>query len=182
MSIAGLPIFRTRYHDSAARVSVGGCKAAGSRQPSAHCNFNVGALFLGTAAASLRFPARPIRRLASMRRAFKVGVKRSASMQKPLAAIGILAQCLAGCEAPHNGQGHSPAVVGAWIVKIADAPFPLHMFVFCTPRQPLPAPACISPPIRFSKLQRTESRSLMRSRRSDFCRTEITRSRRGEQA
>jgi hypothetical protein len=51
-------------------------------------------------------------------------------VQKGLAAISVLALCLASChEAPH-GQGVSPGIVGAWVVKIPDAPFPLHMFVF----------------------------------------------------
>src|ERR1700752_3415627 len=47
-------------------------------------------------------------------------------MQKTLGAFGIVLLCLAGCQEAHN----SPNVVGAWIVKIPDAPFPLHMFVF----------------------------------------------------
>src|ERR1700756_3748869 len=47
-------------------------------------------------------------------------------MQKTLGAFGIVLLCLAGCQEAHN----SPDVVGAWIVKIPDAPFPLHMFVF----------------------------------------------------
>jgi hypothetical protein len=51
-------------------------------------------------------------------------------MQKVLGAAGIVVLCLAGCEATHNGQRASPDVVGAWVVKIPDAPFPLHMFVF----------------------------------------------------
>jgi hypothetical protein len=51
-------------------------------------------------------------------------------MHKALGLIGIVALCLAGCQQAHNSQGQSPAVVGAWIVKIPDAPFPLHMFVF----------------------------------------------------
>lgn len=47
-------------------------------------------------------------------------------MQKTLGAVGIVVLCLAGC--PETQK--SPDVVGAWIVKISDAPFPLHMFVF----------------------------------------------------
>lgn len=47
-------------------------------------------------------------------------------MQKTLGAVGVALLCLAGCQEAHN----SPDVVGAWIVKIPDAPFPLHMFVF----------------------------------------------------
>ena len=51
-------------------------------------------------------------------------------MQKRLGAIGVVALCLASCHEAPNGQGASPGVVGAWVVKIPDAPFPLHMFVF----------------------------------------------------
>jgi len=51
-------------------------------------------------------------------------------MEKALGVIGILVLCLAGCHEAHNSRGDSPDVVGAWIVKIPDAPFPLHMFVF----------------------------------------------------
>jgi hypothetical protein len=62
-----------------------------------------------------------------MRRAFKIFGQ---VPQQALRAIGTLALCLAGCEEAHNNPGPLPAVVGAWIVKIPDAPFPLHMFVF----------------------------------------------------
>ena len=51
-------------------------------------------------------------------------------MHKTLGAIGIAALCLTGCQEAHKGQRSSPDIVGAWIVKIPDAPFPLHMFVF----------------------------------------------------
>jgi hypothetical protein len=51
-------------------------------------------------------------------------------MRKSLGMVSIVALCLAGCHEAHNGEGASPDVVGAWIVKIPDAPFPLHMFVF----------------------------------------------------
>ena len=47
-------------------------------------------------------------------------------MQKTLGAVGIVALCLAGCQESHNATD----VVGAWVVKIPDAPFPMHMFVF----------------------------------------------------
>jgi hypothetical protein len=46
-----------------------------------------------------------------------------------LAAIGVLALCLASCHEAPNGQVSS-GIVGAWVVKIPDAPFPMHMFVF----------------------------------------------------
>jgi len=49
---------------------------------------------------------------------------------KRLGAIGVAAACLASCyEAPIKRDASS-AIVGAWVVKIPDAPFPLHMFVF----------------------------------------------------
>lgn len=51
-------------------------------------------------------------------------------MQKALAAIGVSALCLASCHAGTAGQEVSSGIVGAWVVKIPDAPFPLHMFVF----------------------------------------------------
>jgi hypothetical protein len=51
-------------------------------------------------------------------------------VQKRLGAIGVVALCLASCHEAHNGQGGSPGIVGAWVVKIPDAPFPLHLFVF----------------------------------------------------
>jgi hypothetical protein len=41
-----------------------------------------------------------------------------------------MALCLASCHEAPDGQGVSTGIVGAWIVKIPDAPFPLHMFVF----------------------------------------------------
>jgi hypothetical protein len=46
-----------------------------------------------------------------------------------LAAIGVLALCLASCHEAPKGQVSS-GIVGAWVVKIPDAPFPMHMFVF----------------------------------------------------
>jgi len=51
-------------------------------------------------------------------------------MRKTLGTVGILVLCLSGCQENHTGQDTSSYVVGAWIVKIPDAPFPLHMFVF----------------------------------------------------
>ena len=43
-------------------------------------------------------------------------------MQKRLLAIGIVALCLMGY--------HETPIVGAWVVTIPGAPFPVHMFVF----------------------------------------------------
>jgi hypothetical protein len=74
-------------------------------------------------------------------------------VQKCLAAIVISALCLAGCQEAHKNQGSPPAIVGAWLVKIPDAPFPLHMFVFHsdgTVVQSNPAPATPIPAIATS--------------------------------
>jgi hypothetical protein len=51
-------------------------------------------------------------------------------MQKILAALGLMLLGVSGCREAHTGRGASADVVGAWVVKIPDAPFPLHMFVF----------------------------------------------------
>jgi hypothetical protein len=51
-------------------------------------------------------------------------------VQKRLVAIGVLVLCLAACHEALNGKGSAAAIVGAWVVKIPDAPFPLQMFVF----------------------------------------------------
>ena len=51
-------------------------------------------------------------------------------MQKTLATVGLVLLCISGCRESHTGQGTSADVVGTWIVRIPDAPFPLHMFVF----------------------------------------------------
>jgi hypothetical protein len=44
--------------------------------------------------------------------------------------MGVAALCLAGCHEAPNDRGAAAGIVGAWVVKIPDAPFPLHMFVF----------------------------------------------------
>src|SRR5262249_45561769 len=36
----------------------------------------------------------------------------------------------AACRHEANNKPDSPAIVGTWVVKIPEAPFPLHMFVF----------------------------------------------------
>jgi len=51
-------------------------------------------------------------------------------VQKFLGATVIAALCLAACHQAHNSPGSAPPIVGAWLVKIPHAPFPLHMFVF----------------------------------------------------
>jgi hypothetical protein len=50
-----------------------------------------------------------------------------------LLGMAITALCASGCEHAREGKvdGRGAAqIVGAWIVEIPDAPFPLHMFVF----------------------------------------------------
>jgi hypothetical protein len=47
-----------------------------------------------------------------------------------LGAMIIAALSCAGCQQAHNSQGSAPGIVGAWLVKIPEAPFPQHMFVF----------------------------------------------------
>jgi hypothetical protein len=51
-------------------------------------------------------------------------------MRKSFAAMGIAALCVLGCAAAPDGDGASRGIVGAWVVKIPDAPFPLHVFLF----------------------------------------------------
>lgn len=51
-------------------------------------------------------------------------------MPKCLAVMLIATLCGAGCQAAHNNPAPAAAIVGAWLVNIPDAPFPLHMFVF----------------------------------------------------
>jgi hypothetical protein len=51
-------------------------------------------------------------------------------VRKRLGAIGVVALCLGSCHEAPNGQRPPPGIVGAWVVKIPGAPFPLHMFVF----------------------------------------------------
>jgi hypothetical protein len=72
-------------------------------------------------------------------------------LQKPFAVLGLLVLCLssAGCyQSPSRRSDLSP-IVGTWVVKVPEAPFPLHMFVFhsvepCSnriPMQEIPIPA-----------------------------------------
>ena len=51
-------------------------------------------------------------------------------MQRCLKLIVVTTLCLTGCQAAHKNPGPASEIVGAWLVKIPDAPFPLHMFVF----------------------------------------------------
>ncbi len=52
-------------------------------------------------------------------------------MQTAIATLGIaaLASGIAGCRIASVRNGVVP-IVGAWIVKMPEAPFPLHMFIF----------------------------------------------------
>jgi len=45
-------------------------------------------------------------------------------------SIALIVLWITGCQEAPSGSGDSPAIVGAWIVRIPEAPFPLHMFVF----------------------------------------------------
>ena len=51
-------------------------------------------------------------------------------MQKYLEIIVIATLCVAGCQAAHKNAEPASEIVGAWLVEIPAAPFPLHMFVF----------------------------------------------------
>jgi len=44
--------------------------------------------------------------------------------------LGLVILWLTGCHQAPSGRSGSPAIVGAWIVRAPEAPFPLHMFVF----------------------------------------------------
>jgi len=49
-----------------------------------------------------------------------------------MTVLGVVALCLGflGCHQLSGGKNNSPAIVGTWIVKIPEAPFCYHMFVF----------------------------------------------------
>jgi hypothetical protein len=51
-------------------------------------------------------------------------------VRNALRVFGLVALWLTGCHQAPNDRSNSPAIVGAWIVKAPEAPFPLHMFVF----------------------------------------------------
>ena len=53
-------------------------------------------------------------------------------MRKLLRDIALVALCLsaAGCHRASRGRSDLPPIVGTWVVKAPEAPFPLHMFVF----------------------------------------------------
>jgi hypothetical protein len=53
-------------------------------------------------------------------------------MRTALAALGIAALCLGApaCHPISGGRAAPPPIVGAWIVRIPEAPFPYHMLIF----------------------------------------------------
>lgn len=51
-------------------------------------------------------------------------------MRTHLAVLGTLALCLACSACYRSGNTDFPPIVGTWIVKAPEAPFPYHMFVF----------------------------------------------------
>ena len=52
------------------------------------------------------------------------------TLRNAFKGLGLSLLWLTGCHLAPNGRSHSPAIVGAWIVRAPEAPFPLHMFVF----------------------------------------------------
>src|SRR5689334_22234407 len=56
----------------------------------------------------------------------------SVDMRISMTVLGVVALCLGflGCHQLSGGKNNSPAIVGAWFVKIPEAPFYYHMFVF----------------------------------------------------
>jgi hypothetical protein len=51
-------------------------------------------------------------------------------VQKFFRTLGMTALWLTGCQPATNDRSDLPAIVGSWIVRAPQAPFPLHMFVF----------------------------------------------------
>ena len=50
----------------------------------------------------------------------------------PPAVLGVVALCLSStaCHQVSGGKNNSALIIGAWFVKIPEAPFHYHMFVF----------------------------------------------------
>jgi len=55
-------------------------------------------------------------------------------VRNALRVFGLGALSLTGCHQAPNDGIDSPVIVGAWIVRAPEAPFPLHMFVFHSDR------------------------------------------------
>jgi len=51
-------------------------------------------------------------------------------MKSAVTSVGLVVVWLTACHQAPGGSSPSPPIVGAWIVRIPAAPFPLHMFVF----------------------------------------------------
>ena len=53
-------------------------------------------------------------------------------MQNRVAVLGLFVVCLssAGCHQASSRRSDLSPIVGTWVVKVPEAPFPLHMFVF----------------------------------------------------
>jgi len=53
-------------------------------------------------------------------------------VQNTVAVLGLLGVLLssAGCHQAYNRKSDLDPIVGTWVVKAPEAPFPLHMFVF----------------------------------------------------
>jgi hypothetical protein len=53
-------------------------------------------------------------------------------MRMSMTVLGVIALCLGflACRQVSGGKNNPPAIVGTWFVKIPEAPFHYHMFVF----------------------------------------------------
>ena len=47
-----------------------------------------------------------------------------------IGATAILCLGLAACDRVPTDRHDAPSIVGTWMVKVPDAPFPMHMFIF----------------------------------------------------
>ena len=53
-------------------------------------------------------------------------------MQNRVAVVGLFVMCVssAGCHQTYSHGSDLSPIVGTWVVRVPEAPFPLHMFVF----------------------------------------------------
>lgn len=53
-------------------------------------------------------------------------------MRSPLTSLGVVALCLSSsaCSQVSSSKNNSTPIVGTWFVRIPEAPFQYHMFVF----------------------------------------------------
>lgn len=56
--------------------------------------------------------------------------ERGTPMPKCLGAVIIAALCFTGCHGAQGTRQPAAGIIGAWVVEIPGAPFPVHMFVF----------------------------------------------------